>query len=222
MNVNQVYELMQTIVAKNIQDGYLSPDNFYNYINQSQRGYLDYLKGEYQKYQLQRPIAPVSFGQNEMIRQSLAPLIYGRILNPTAGIAPFPNDFEYTDAMWGVYGHYNIRFVQQDRLDSYIHSDIDPIEENPVFVLQEEGFHFFPEDITATRMSYIRTPPSIVWGYVYDSNGIPVWNPATSQDPIWAESDIFQIVSRALAMFGVQVSAPMISQFANDITKGGQ
>lgn len=224
MDVNQVYQVMTYSLAKNKQQGYFSPDDFYTVINQAQRSYLDYLMGEYQKYQLQRPIAVVEFGQNQRIRQSLAPLIYGAILHPntTSGIAGFPSDYEYVDNMWSVYGIYNVRFVQQDRLDSYVHSTIDPVIQNPVYLIQHEGFHFYPENIGDTRLSYVRTPPSIVWGFLYDSNNRHVYNPATSQQPIWAETDILQIIVRALQLCGISLQIGAVLQYANDVKNGGQ
>lgn len=224
MNVNQVYEICLYAVSKNLQQGYLSPADFYTVINQAQRGYLDYLLGEYQKYQVQRPISPVEFGQNQRIRQSMAPLIYGTILNPntTTGIAAFPSDYEYNDAMWGLYGFYNIRFIQQDRLDSYYHSVIDPIPTNPVYLVNQQGFQFYPENIGQAKMSYVRTPPSIVWGFSYDSNGIPVWNPATSQNPVWAETDLMSIIVRALQLVGVNLQFNTVLQYSQDIKNAGQ
>ena len=224
MDVNECYRLVLLATAKNVQDGYVSPDDFNLAMNNGQRMYLDYLLGEYQKYQPQRPIAVVEFGQNERIRESLAPLIYGANLfpNTTTGIAAFPSDYEYSDNMWGLYGFYNIRFVQQDRLDSYIHSSIDPIAENPVYLIQHEGFHFFPENFGSARLSYVRTPPSIVWGYVLDSNGIPVYNPSTSQQPVWGDTDIYQIIVRALALVGVNLQLGVVMQYASDIKNNGQ
>ncbi len=224
MSVDDVYKIILYCVAKNRQDGYVSPDDFNLIINQGQRGYFDYLKGEYQKYQVQRPIAVVEFGQNEMVRQSLAPFIYGAVLSPntTTGIAAFPSDFEYHDAMWGLYGFYNIRFIQQDRQDSYLHSQIDPIRENPVFLIRHEGFQFFPEDIGAARMSYLRTPPSMVWAYTLDSDGVPQYNPFLSQQPVWGESDIMQVIVRALSIFGVNLQFGVVLQYANDVKNGGQ
>ena len=224
MDVNQVYVIMSYAVAKNRQQGYLSPEDFNNTINIAQKSYLDYLLGEYQKYQPMRPISVVEFGQNERIRTSLAPLIYGAILNPFPynGISPFPNDFEYTDNMWGLYGFYNIRFVQQNRLDSYTHSTIDPIISNPVYLIQHEGFHFFPEDIGAAKLSYVRTPPSIVWGESRDSNNRPVWNPFTSQNPVWSDTDMLQIIVRALLLVGCNLQLGAVIQYANEIKQGGQ
>ena len=224
VDVNQVYTLWKLCLAKNNQQGYGTRENFQSSINQAQRSYLDYLLGEYQKYQVQRPIAVVEIGMNARIRQSLAPLIYGAILNPNSGtgIAPFPSDHEYPDAMWGVYGYYNIKFIQQDRLDSYIHSSIDPIAENPVYLIQHEGFHFFPQDIGMTRLSYVRTPPSIVWGFSYDQLNREVWNPATSQNPVWGETDMLQIIVRALQIMGVSMQVGAVVQYSQEIKNGGQ
>lgn len=227
MNSNVCYQIMQFAVGKNIQQGYLSPQDFYTSINTAQQQYLDYLLGEYQRYQIKRPIAVVEFGQNERIRDSISPLIYNVILpiNSTTGIASRPSDYEYMDAMWGVYGNYNIRFTQQDRLDSYIHSDIDPVASNPVYLIRHEGFQFFPDrpyGENQAKMSYVRTPPSIVWGYNLDSNGIPAWNPATSQDPVWSDSDMYQIIVRALLLVGVNLNYSQVMGYADQVKQGGQ
>lgn len=229
MNVNQLYELWLYALNKNLQQGYASPEDFYTCINQGQRSYLDYLLGQYQKYQIRRPIAVVEFGQNERIRDSIAPLIYSVVLNINSisdtGIAPRPSDYEYVDAMWSIYGNYNIRFVQQDRLDSYLHSEIDPIQDNPVFLIEHAGFHFYPTNpygYDKAKMSYVRNPPSIVWGYNLDSNGIPVWDATKSQDPIWSETDCLQVLVRALALAGVNLQFGVVLQYSNDIKNNGQ
>lgn len=223
MNANTPYEIIQYAAAKN-QQGYISPDDYNLVINQAQRQYLDYLLGEYQKYQVGRPIAVVEFGQNEKIRTSLAPLIYGAILNPFPynGISPFPSDFEQVDAMWGIYGHYNIRFAQQDRLDSYVHSSIDPIAQNPIYLIQHEGFHFFPEDIGQTRLSYVRNPPTILWAYYNDNNGRPVWDEPNSISPVWSDFDMMNIIVRALSLIGCNLQLSSVIQYSQDIIKTGQ
>jgi len=227
MDVNEVYRVALFATAKNKQDGYLSPDDFNLVINQAQRSYMDYLLGEYQKYQVGRPISVVEFGQNERVRQSISPLIYNAILpiSSATGIAPFPNDYEYTDAMFSVYGQYDIRFIQQDRQDSYLHSSIDPIVTNPVYLIRHEGFNFFPDrpyGENQAKMSYVRKPPSIVWGYNLDSNGIPVYNPATSQQPVWGDSDMMNIIVRALQLVGVNLQLGVVIQYSQEIKNSGQ
>lgn len=223
MNVNQVYLLINYIINKN-QQGNLTPENFNLIINQSQRQFLDFLLGEYQKYQIKRPIAVVEFGQNERIRQSISPLIYGAVLSPNSstGIAPFPSDYEYPDAMWSLYGFYNIKFIQQDRQDSYYHSTIDPVVTNPVYLINHEGFQFYPENIGAARMSYVRTPPTIKWAYIEDLRGRPVYDPLNSIDPVWSEVDMMQIIVRALQMVGINLQQNMVAGYANEIKTNGQ
>jgi len=215
---------MQYVCGKNTQGGYLSPGDFNQAINEAQRQYLDYLIGEYQQYQIGRPIAVVEMSNKEKVRNSIAPLIYNVTLSPnvTTGIAPFPADYEISDAMWTLYGYYNIRFIGQPRLSSFYNSFIDPIATNPVYLLQHEGFKFFPPDIGGANLSYVRNPPSITWGYTLDSNGIPTWNPATSQDPVFSDTDMMNIISRALKIIGVNLDSNSVSQFATEIKTTGQ
>lgn len=224
MTVDEVYFLVKYAVSKNIQNGYISPDDFNSTIQQAERSYLDYLLGEYQKYQLQRPIPPVAMAVTERVRTSMSPLIYGTILNPnsTTGIAAYPSDFEQVDAMWGVYGFYNIRFVQQSRLSSFYRSTIDPVQANPIYVMNHEGFQFYPENIGQVRMSYVRTPPYMVWRYNEDANGLPVYNPVTSTQPCWSDPDLMNIIVRALAIIGVSLQFPVVMQYSNEIKNIGQ
>lgn len=225
MTVDDIFKIVLYAVAKNNSQGYVSPDDFNSVLMPTaQRSYLDYLRGEYQKYKAGRPIAVVEFGQNQMVRQSLAPLIYGTVLTPDSvtGIASYPSDFELVDAMWGQYGFYNIRFIQQDRLDSYYHSQIDPIATNPVYLIRHEGFQFYPENIGNTRLSYVRTPPNITWAYTLDSNGLPVYDPINSQQPVWGETDILNIIVRALQLVGVNLQLGVVIQYSQDIKTNGQ
>lgn len=222
MDANTPYRIIEYAANKN-QQGDITPDEYNLIINQAQRGYLDYLLGEYQKYQIKRPISVVEFGQNQRIRQSISPLIYGAVLSPFVynGVAPFPSDYEYNDAMWTLYGLYKIRFVQQDRLDDYYHSTIDPVVTNPIYLINHEGFQFYPENIGAAKMSYVRTPPTIKWAYT-NINGRPVYDPVNSIAPVWAETDMMQIIVRALQLVGINLQLGVVSQYANEIKNGGQ
>jgi len=225
MNSEQVYKIISYAVGKNINDGYVSPDDFNNVLMPvAQASYLDFLLGQYQQYRAGMPIAVVEIGQKEKIRNSISPLIYNITLNPnsTTGIAAFPNDFEETDEMFTVYGGlYNIRFVNQPRLSNFVNSSIDSIAENPVYILRHEGFQFYPSNIGAANLSYVRTPPAITYGYVEDSNGVPVYNPATSQNPVWNDYDMMNIIVRALRMVGVNLDYAAVAQYANEIKAVG-
>lgn len=223
MTADTVYQIMLFSVAKNLQHGYLSPDDFNLTINTAQDQYLDYLLGQYQKYQPTRPFSPVSFSDNQRVRTSVAPLIYGTFLPiDGTGLANYPSDFEQVDAMWSAYGLYRIRFTQQDQLWSKYRSVIDPVDANPLYTMKQEGFQFYPTNLSQAKMSYVRTPPPIHWGYNLDGNGLPVYNQALSQDPIWAETDIMQVIIRALLIVGVNLQFNVVMGYANQIKQGGQ
>jgi hypothetical protein len=224
MTVNEVYQLMQYTLNKN-QQGYLSPQQFSLVINQAQFSYFNYLLGEFQKYQPGRPIAPVEWGQSAQLRERLTPFIQppsALNVDPATGNAPYPTDYEYWDAMY--YGIYKkpVKFIQQDRLASHLNSYIRPIATNPVFLSIYTGFTVYPTDIGTTELSYIRTPKSINWSYTTDIYGRPVYSPIGSVDPEWRREDMLQIISRALSIVGVNLQAPAVAQYAENIKNLGQ
>jgi len=222
VNVNDVYELMKFVVNKN-QNGYLSPEQFNLSINQAQTSFMDYLLGEFQHYQYGRPVARVEFGQNQTVRQRLTPVIYGYNLNiDSTGFTPYPSDFEQVDAIWSFYGYKRVRFVQQDYLYSYYNSKIDPIATNPVYLIEDVGFRFYPSNYGAAKLSYVRTPSQIVWAYTLDGNGRPVYNAAASVDPVWYDVDMLDIITRALAIVGTNLQSAQVLQYANMIKTQGQ
>lgn len=223
MTINEVYQLVLYATAKNASQGYVSPDDFNLTINQAQKSYVSYLLGSFQQYMPGRPVARVEFGQNTIVRTRLAPIIYWYNLSVNSvGYTPYPGDYLQVDAML-TYGDYKrIRAVQQDSLYSYYNSVIDPIAENPVYILQDKGFHFYPENITNAKLSYVRNPPDMVWGYTLDVNGIPVYNPATSVQPVWDDASILDIVVRALAIIGVNLQTNVLEQYSMSIKNQGQ
>lgn len=223
MNVDSIYSLIKYIIRKN-QNGNLLPQDFNNLINTAQNSYMNYLLGEFQKYIPGRPIAPATFGQNEDIRQRLTPFITTPVsLTINAfGVSPYPNDFQAADAMY--YGQYNrrVKFIQQDRLDSHYNSVINPISNNPVYLLIQEGLQFYPTNLGAAKFSYIRTPTQIIWGYTLDNYGRPIYNAATSSDPAWYDLDMLDIIVRALAMIGVNLQIRDLEQYSQQIKQFGQ
>jgi len=222
MNVDFMYRLVQYITAKN-QQGYVTPNEFNDAINQAQYSYVNYLVGQYQQYLQQRPVSRVTWGGNSNVRQSLSPVIYGYVLSVNVyGFSAYPGDYQKMDSLVDVYGTKPIRWAAQDNVTEYINSRIDPIATNPVYTMNDTGFTFYPNSIGTARLSYVRKPPDIIWGYTLDVNGEPVYDAATSQDCIFFDIDCFEIIVRALRMIGVNLQAAEVSQYAETIKQGGQ
>lgn len=223
MTVQEVLQLMRYAINKE-QSGYLSPSDFNTVINTAQFGYYEFLMGQYQEYRAKRPIPVVGIGQNERIRTSLSPFVYQSIIpvDNITGIAPFPYGFIQVDAMWGQYGFYNIRFAQQEQMQSFYNSVIDPIQTNPIYLIRHEGFQFFPSDIGNAKISYYVNPPYITYAYTEDNNGLEVYDITNSSQPVWSDLDMMNIIIRALAIVGVNLQFPILQQYSEEIKRGGQ
>lgn len=221
--VDDVYQIVQYACGKNLQQGYISPADFNLTINQAQKSYASYLLGNFQQYQPGRPQARVEFGQNTVIRQRLTPIIYGYNLTIDAtGFSPYPGDYLQQDAMWSFYGYNRIREVQQQYFYSIYNSVIDPVSSWPVYMIEYDGFRFFPNNTAQAKLSYVRNPPDMIWGYTLDVNGIPVYNPATSSQPVWDDASILEIIVRALRIIGVNLQYNDVNAYANEIKQVGQ
>ena len=221
--VDDVYKIVPYACGKNLQQGYISPSDFNLVINQAQKSYVSYMLGSFQQYQPGRPEARVEFGQNAVIRQRLTPIIYGYNLTiDNTGFSPYPGDFLQQDAMWSFYGYDRVREVQQQYFYSIYNSVIDRIPSWPVYMLEWDGFRFFPNSLGKAKLSYVRNPPDMIWGYTLNGNGIPVYNPATSTQPVWGDATILDIIVRALRIVGVNLQYNDVSAYANEIKQIGQ
>lgn len=227
MNVNFFYQIVQNIVNKN-QNGYIPPAQFNLFANQAQTSFLDYLLGDFQSYQYGRPLSKVQWGMNEITRQRLTPLI-GPVVTLTpdnTGFVAYPSDFQQVDAMYQT-NKDRIRYVPQHKLYSYLQSQIDPIATNPIFTIESGGFRFYPNTTDtqvaspAALLSYVKTPPTIVWAYTTDSNGRPVYSPGTSVDPVFYDTDNMELISRVLQFVGINLQAQEIEQYATMIKNQG-
>jgi hypothetical protein len=221
--IDDVYQIVQYACGKNLQQGYISPSDFNLTINQAQKSYTSYLLGTFQQYQPGRPEARVEFGQNSVVRQRLTPIIYGYDLTVnSSGFSPYPGDYLQQDAMWSLYGYDRIREVQQNYFYSVYNSVIDQVQTYPVYMIEYNGFRFFPNNIGHAKLSYVRNPPDMIWGYTLNVNGIPVYDPASSTQPVWDDASILEIIVRALRIIGVNLQYNDVNSYANEIKQIGQ
>jgi hypothetical protein len=124
--------------------------------------------------------------------------------------------------MWSYYGYNRIREVQQQYFYSIYNSVIDRIPSWPVYMIEYDGFRFFPNNTGQAKLSYVRNPPDMIWGYTLNVNGIPVYNPASSTQPVWDDASILEIIVRALRIIGVNLQYNDVNAYANEIKQVGQ
>lgn len=223
MSINDWYELAKYIINKN-QQGNLPPAKFNLVINQGARSYQSFLLGSFQQYTPGRPIARVELGNNRTVRQRLTPVIYGYTLsiNATTGQSHYPGDFLQVDTMYSIYGVKRIRYVENDKLDSFYNSGIDPIATNPIYLIEDDNFQFYPVNSYQAKLTYVRDAPEMIWGYTLDGNSRPVYNTATSVQPVWDTIAMYDILARALSLVGTNLQSAAIIQFAAEKKEKGQ
>lgn len=225
MDVNTLYLIQKYAIKKN-QNGNLKPDDFNRVNNIAQREWVAFLCGNMEGYQPGHPLPRAEFGNNRTSRQRLSPVIYGFILNINSiygyGTAGYPNDYIQTDAMYSIYGMSSIRYVPQHKLSTVYNSTIDPIDTNPIYLIKDKGFQFYPETQWQAKLSYVRNPPDIKWAYTVDDNGREVYDPNNSVDPIWDEVSMMEIIVRSLRIIGVNLQIGAVIQFAQEVKNTGQ
>ncbi len=222
MTIDEFYRIVQIILNKN-QQGYLPPAKFNLLANAAQDEWVAYLSGEFQQYQNGRSQPRIAYSQNATIRNRLTPVIYGYTLNiDSTGFAPYMGDYLQVDTMMTIYGLERIRQVDKPRLYSFGNSRIDPVATNPIYLLEDEGFRFYPNDLWQAKVDYIRNPPRVEWAYTQDANGRPVYDPVHSIDFVFYDTDLFEIMARILRQMGVSLQANEVSAYANEVKNQGQ
>lgn len=229
MTADEMYKIILYASSKNLQQGYVSPDDFNTIIQIAQLGFTDYLLGEFQTYQGGRPVSKVQFGMNESVRQRLTPLIQAPVplTIDASGFSPYPADYQQMDAMYQPNMN-RVRYAQQHKLYSYLNSQIDPINANPIYLIEDSGFRFYPNisyngtAFSSASLSYVRTPRNIVWAFIPDANGLPVYDPGNSKDPEFYDIDCHEIIVRALALVGVNLQLQQVEQYSQIIKNQGQ
>jgi hypothetical protein len=229
-SIDDNFRLVKFIIKKNL-NGDVSDDSFNRLINQAQLSYLSHLIGGTETYQQGRPISRVELGNNQHISQKLSPFIDTPELLTidSNGNAVFPTDMIAVNAMFKVNAtsassrDYSgrIKWVNQDRLYSYLDDPIDPIAQNPIYLIEKNKFQFYPLSLGNAKISYIKKPVSAVWGYTTDANGRHVYNSATSQNLAWGEIDQVEILARVIRIIGVNLNAASVVNFANEIKAAG-
>ena len=227
MGINEMYQICQYAINKS-QNGYLTPSQFNLLANQAQISFQDYLLGEFQQYQYGRPQARVNYSQNSDTRQRLTPFIFSATLNPdTNGLVNYPSEYLQTDSI--VTENYDrIRFVQQDSLYSFLKSEIDPISTNPIYLLYDAGYKFYPNtpyngvNLSNVKVTYVMNAPAMLWAYTLDVNNRPVYDPIASIQPLWYDIDKLELVARILKLVGVSLQDGQVEQYANQVTQIGQ
>jgi hypothetical protein len=114
-------------------------------------------------------------------------------------------------------GYYAVKMVNEDELSNRLNSQIDPVTYTaPVGeMVQLRKIQLFPKTNNYTgSVSYMRKPLKPIYGYTVTGGRTIVYDPATSTQLEWRESDINMVLLKALSSIGINLSDAEVSQFA--------
>jgi hydroxymethylpyrimidine pyrophosphatase-like HAD family hydrolase len=221
MDINQFYDIVKFISNKH-QQGYLSPDEFNNAVNIAQDQLMEELVNVIQGWDGNKRRVKIVMGNAQQAIQKVAPFIDSDTPTiPNTGIYIHAANIAHLLAIRTGDNKKRIQRVEHDRIYSHLSSQIDQIEQNPIYVQYNSYYQIYPENIGQISLEWITDPPAAKWAYTLVS-GRPVYDQSNSVQLLWGESEITELISRVLFMFGISVQAQNLISYYQSIKNDGQ
>lgn len=112
--------------------------------------------------------------------------------------------------------YYPIKLYNEDEIATRLNSQIDPVTiTSPIGEqIAPKTFRLYPTNAYNGNVSYLTTPIKPVFGYSVISGRVIVYNPNTSVQLQWRDSEIPMVIDKALSALGINLSAEMVQQWA--------
>lgn len=212
MNIQEAHDFLNFWINKNTGAFYTIPE-------------IDLIidRGQMSLYSDLKP----KYATSQLVKDSLSPFRRVYPFTPTDTISGYivVPDLEYLDLLdlqitfdisgRGI-GYYPIDMVNEDERAHRLNSQIDPVTiTSPV---GEETapryFRMYPLAGYTGSVTYFRRPRKPVFSYTLVSGRIPIYNPITSVQLEWKETDQNAVLLKALQSIGINLSAQEIQNFA--------
>lgn len=201
---NEIYQEVQNLAQK-AQHGVITPQEFNEYASLASLDLFNERLGSSRDYyKLGKAMPKTSSGMNKDIDQSLRPfLVPDYSIAVSSGLANLPPDCEYIDSI--LYINTPVKWVPKDKEGDYINSTIDvPDSSYPIYIDLSTQVKILPSGLTPIKLSYYKTPASIVWNYTLVS-GRPVYSPTGTVNFEWYASDKTALIMRILGYIGISI-----------------
>lgn len=186
---------------------------------------------------------PNRYGQNQRVNDSLSPFKATYTftnLNTVSGVLSLPADFMHLNSLYStVYDnalarnvYYPIQVLTEEELIDRLESQVVPISyADPVCIMNSANqIQLFPEQPQSGKVHYFKRPLVPRFGYTMSGRVInhdpTPYNASTNTDGSvdleWRDSDINNIISKALSYYGLNLSSGDVQQFAEAKNAQGQ
>ena len=163
------------------------------------------------------------YGATQEIHDALRPLrVYYQFISNAAGFVTYPDDYIHIlGSPFTVTGSTvnEIGFVNESELPFALKSQQREVSNSyPIAVDTATGFSIYPQSTQIGFFSYLKRPPTPVYGYTQVGRVI-TYNSATSTQLIWSDAYINNIIARSLSFVGINMDEKGISDFANQFNE---
>jgi len=112
--------------------------------------------------------------------------------------------------------YYPVKLINEDERADRLNSQIDPVTiTSPVGEqTAPKTFRLYPTGTYNGNVSFLRRPVKPVFGYTVVSGRVIVYDPNTSTQLEWRDSEIPMIILKALQILGINLTAADISAFS--------
>lgn len=144
--------------------------------------------------------------------------------NTISGVISVPSDSNYLDLLdcritYQISNrtmYHSVEMLNEDVISFRLNSQVSPVTiTSPVGeILAPRFFKLYPTNGYTGTITYFRRPRKPVFGYSVISGRVIVYDPNTSVQLEWRDTEIIPILLKALSSVGINLSDQEISQFA--------
>lgn len=215
ISIDSVYQLSYAISAKQ-QQGFPSSADFNKFANLANTDLFNFYNDEREKLLLK-----VNSGEQIFMPTTLNDFLAASTLTSTTGIFPMPTDYQYYLSLNSPSSQADCLKVDQSKLSNFLNSTVDnPTVAYPIFTENSDTFNVYPDIINSIIITYIKTPPAVLWAYTLNSSQRPVYDPINSINFIWTDTEIYRLTARILFYMGTSIREDELIKVAQEMTQG--
>lgn len=212
MNINDVFNILNFWIAKERGAYYTIPE----LEDLTDIGQLAYYSDEKPKY-----------ATSQLVKEILSPFKRKYDFTPSTTISGYiviPSNVDYLDLL-AVQIEYQIsnrtiyapvEMVNEDEKADRLNSQIDPVTiTSPIGEMDIPRFiRLYPTAGYTGTATYFKRPVKPVFGYSVISGRVIVYNPLTSTQLEWRDTEITKVILKSLESIGINLSDQQVQQFA--------
>lgn len=173
------------------------------------------------------------YATSQLIKDALSPFRAVFNFTPSDMISGFvivPPDSDYLDLLdiqieFGISNrtmYYPVDLINEDERANRLNSQIDPVTVTSPIGEQAAPRYFllYPVGNQYTgRVTYFKRPIKPVFGYSVISGRVIVYDPNTSTQLLWRDTEINQLILKSLEIAGINLTEGELAQFAEQKTQ---